>query len=362
MRERQSEDNPACIPVDAIFSRLPGVFPTISGDKQFAARLGSRIVAANSLAPARPHPYCLPRGGTEKRVGNFMRWNWRMVAAGLLTALLASGWAAVAYAQNAMIWQSGSFTDESAGGQLRAYLTFSVPETDNSAVYAFCMANSGVGTSRLAIAANTGNLPSGSTATLRFFGNGIDRTYQGAVSNPQGGDGGGGIAIDISNHDLLWRALAGLPVISVQSPTGAVAALPLRGSSGPVRDFNSLCISFEGGGVQAAPQQQTAQTFDPRWQTCETLGGQRSQESETPVTVTFRNLSDGFRSVMWIGFDGVPKQFANLNQGEAFTINTFLTHPWMFTDGPGNCIEIFMPQLGVDTFNITAPGRNFGAE
>ena len=105
-----------------------------------------------------------------------------------------------------------------------------------------------------------------------------------------------------------------------------------------------------------------AQGFDPRWQTCDTLGGQRSLNSDTPVTVTFRNLSDGFRSVMWIGFDGVPKNYANLNPGESYTINTFLTHPWMFTDGPGNCIEMFMPQMGVSTFDITAPGRDFGPE
>ena len=45
-----------------------------------------------------------------------------------------------------------------------------------------------------------------------------------------------------------------------------------------------------------------------------------------------------------------------------FTINTYMTHPWMFTDGPGNCIEMFMPQPGVTRFAITAPNRNFGPE
>ena len=53
----------------------------------------------------------------------------------------------------------------------------------------------------------------------------------------------------------------------------------------------------------------------------------------------------------------MPKAYANLNPGEEFTISTFLTHPWMFTDGPGNCVEMFMPQLGVPVFDITAPNR-----
>ncbi len=290
-----------------------------------------------------------------------MGWTSGLVRASAILALFFAA-AATATAQQGMVWQSGSFTDESNGGQLHAYLTFSVPETDNTAVYAFCQSNSGVGTARLAVSVNTGNLPSGSPASLRFFGNGFDRTYRGGVSNPQGRDGAGAIAIDLSNDDPLWQALAGLPVITIESPTGAQAPLPLRGSSGPVREFNQLCRSFVRVGEPLGRQQGGNQAFDARWQTCETLGGQRSQNSDTPVSVTFVNVTDGFRGVMWIGFDGVPKNYANLNPGESFSVSTFVGHPWMFTDGPGNCLEIFMPQLGAETFNISAPNRDFGPE
>jgi hypothetical protein len=65
---------------------------------------------------------------------------------------------------------------------------------------------------------------------------------------------------------------------------------------------------------------------------------------------------------MWIGFDGMPVEYANLNPGETFSVNTYVTHPWMITDGPGNCIEMFMPQPGRASFDITAPGRDFGPE
>lgn len=102
--------------------------------------------------------------------------------------------------------------------------------------------------------------------------------------------------------------------------------------------------------------------IDPRHATCDTLRNITSRNSDVPVSLTFVNKTDGQRGVIWISFDGVPKQYASLNPGEKFSINTFLTHPWMFTDGPGNCLEMFMPHQGVPLFEITAPGRNFGSE
>jgi hypothetical protein len=87
---------------------------------------------------------------------------------------------------------------------------------------------------------------------------------------------------------------------------------------------------------------------------CNKLGKMRSKNSDVPVTVTFRNRTKSFRAVMWIDFNGQPVNYANLEPGQKFTVNTFLTHPWMFTDGPGNCAEVFVPKAGVSTFNITA--------
>lgn len=101
---------------------------------------------------------------------------------------------------------------------------------------------------------------------------------------------------------------------------------------------------------------------DPRWATCDQFQNERSRNSDNPVTVTFINRSGAFRSVMWVDFNGRPTEYAALNDGERFTINTYLSHPWMFTDGPGNCIEMYMPVLGVSQFQITAPSRYFGDE
>jgi len=46
--------------------------------------------------------------------------------------------------------------------------------------------------------------------------------------------------------------------------------------------------------------------------------------------------------------------YANLQPGQSYTVNTFATHPWVFTGGPGNCIEMWVARAGVSKFNITA--------
>ena len=95
---------------------------------------------------------------------------------------------------------------------------------------------------------------------------------------------------------------------------------------------------------------------------CSKFGKVRSQNSDTPVTVTFVNKSGEYRGVMWIDFKGQPVSYANLNPGQKYTINTYLTHPWMFTDGPGNCVEMFMPRRGVTKFKITAKATGGGGD
>ncbi|MBI5321291.1 hypothetical protein [Bradyrhizobium sp.] len=69
----------------------------------------------------------------------------------------------------------------------------------------------------------------------------------------------------------------------------------------------------------------------------------RSEHSREPTKVTFVNKSGMYRALMWIDFKGGFKDYGGLNSGEQKTISTFRTHPWMITDGPGNCIQIILP-------------------
>ena len=97
-------------------------------------------------------------------------------------------------------------------------------------------------------------------------------------------------------------------------------------------------------------------------ESCDLFGKIKSKNSKSPVTVTFVNRTDGMRNVTWLDFKGKPVDYAQLQPGETFTIDTFLTHPWMFTDGPGNCHEIFMPKKNMKTFRITVERQDLEDE
>jgi uncharacterized protein len=96
--------------------------------------------------------------------------------------------------------------------------------------------------------------------------------------------------------------------------------------------------------------------------TCAGFGKLKSLNSNTPITVTFVNKSKSYRGVMWLDFGGTPVTYTNLNPGQSYTAQTFLTHPWMFTDGPGNCMEIYQPRQGDTRFDIKAPSPAFRSD
>jgi hypothetical protein len=68
-------------------------------------------------------------------------------------------------------------------------------------------------------------------------------------------------------------------------------------------------------------------TLDAVAASCSKFGRVKSQNSNTPVTVTFVNKSGEYRSVMWVDFKGGLVNYANLNPGERYRVNTYVTHP-----------------------------------
>ncbi len=99
----------------------------------------------------------------------------------------------------------------------------------------------------------------------------------------------------------------------------------------------------------AAPQAVAAAKVPTRKAThvsCKKLGSIRSKYSDRPTKITFINNSGAYRGILWIDFKGHPKDYANLQAGQQITLDTFQSHPWMVTDGPGNCLEIALPRSG----------------
>ena len=81
----------------------------------------------------------------------------------------------------------------------------------------------------------------------------------------------------------------------------------------------------------------------PGYRSCAERTSVRSEHSREPTTITFVNKSGMYRGLMWIDPQGQFKDYGGLNSGEKKSINTFRTHPWMITTGPGDCIQIIMP-------------------
>ncbi|MFK7901398.1 MAG: hypothetical protein AB8B49_01010 [Nitratireductor sp.] len=301
-----------------------------------------------------------------------------------------------AYANNHfnMQWSFYQYNDALNNGRHTSRIDVGVPETDNKVATGFCSAGSSGSFSTFKVLAHIGNRVSGSNLGVEFFTPQGPIFMDGSVVEADFEEGFSGVALTIDNINPIWNYLADLSFISYRV-AGNDYELSLRGSGNALRQYLNACNFYANSFVnnpnqpnqpnqprppqipqnqpqpqpQPIPQPQPqpvplpeAERMDPRWATCDTYANNVSQSATTSVSVTFTNNSDGHRSVMWIGYDGVPKQFADLDPGQSYRIKTYPEHPWMFTDGPGNCIEMFIAKEGVTSFEISAPGRDFGPE
>jgi len=64
------------------------------------------------------------------------------------------------------------------------------------------------------------------------------------------------------------------------------------------------------------------------------------------------NSSGGERVVMWINYQGQPKQYGVIPAGGSRTFSTFMGHPWMIVNGPGDCSQLFLPRRRGATFVV----------
>ena len=314
-----------------------------------------------------------------------------------------------AAADDRLEWQFFESNDPADKGRMTAGLIYGVPETDNVQVSGVCEAGSGSGvkTSSVVFGADIGDLQNGKDIELRFSGGGFDHALKGQIHRPAGEEGLSGIHVDIAHDDPLWRAMADKDSLDYLVPGYKAATLDLTRGKDRVEAFVQACRTYAGanagqqaegeaaaGGGNGAekdafdsakelgtleaweaflasypsgfhadlarayvkklepnpPPPQAAKTStaaepgpDP---SCKQRSKLRSQNSDTPTSITFINKSGQYRGILWLDFDGQPKDYANLNSGERVTLSTFMTHPWMITDGPGNCIQIVMPRGG----------------
>lgn len=83
---------------------------------------------------------------------------------------------------------------------------------------------------------------------------------------------------------------------------------------------------------------------------CELFGNLKSVDSGIPITIEITNVTENYRGVLWLDYQGHPVDYQGLNGRQSYTQQTFVGHPWMFTNGPGDCMQITIPQE--DTIQI----------
>jgi len=97
----------------------------------------------------------------------------------------------------------------------------------------------------------------------------------------------------------------------------------------------------------ALPFSVSAQTVS-----CDLMSNLKSYDSGIAIDIKFANASENFHHIDWIDYQGQFVNYNALSGGESYVQSTFVGHPWIITDGPGNCIAIFIPRPGDTRFTI----------
>ena len=315
----------------------------------------------------------------------------------------AVGWSSLATraaAESGMEWQ---FFQTNDPGNKTTRLIYGVPETDNVQVSGACVHSSSVGAnfSIVTFGADIGDLENGKNTDLRVSGGGFDHALKGKIFRATGEEGVSGVQVDIGNDDPLWRAFAEKDSVDYLVPGYKAASLDLTRGRDKIQQFAKACETFgdasppvesAGGdaekdafnsakelgtieaweafisnyptgfradlaraymktlGPSAPPSVSTLTSSSDA--SCKDRPNLRSQNSNSATKLTFINRSGGMRGILWLDFDGQPKEYANLHDGEQIMLDTFMTHPWMVTDGPGNCLRIVLPQKGASVVEL----------
>ena len=81
---------------------------------------------------------------------------------------------------------------------------------------------------------------------------------------------------------------------------------------------------------------------------CAQEPGLKSENGDTATTIFLSNQSAETVVVRWINYEGVRdtsvEQKTVLKPRRWVEKTTFLTHPFVFTDQEGNCLDIFRPR------------------
>lgn len=285
----------------------------------------------------------------------------RSLALGLCATLCLS---TVAHAQQGYSW--GHFADLSADPfQSHITLVYGVPETDDIQFLAHCQIGAQGPYAVVQIRADTAGLPNGTPVRLGVTdGAGAGTFLQGTITGVNAEVGITGVEMALELDDGFFNLMRVRNALSYAIDQGTGMEIITAGVGPHLDGFLTACADPVAGGpaVTGGEPSQPVPTGGTILPGCNMIGEIRSLDANQPQTVTFTNAADGYRGIVWIDYNGSFLDMGGLNPGESMTIDSYATHPFMITDGPGNCLEVMATTPGQSSFQITAPGQFFGNE
>ncbi|SDB25729.1 VHL beta domain-containing protein [Bauldia litoralis] len=286
----------------------------------------------------------------------------RRIGIAAAALLLQATLAGAAMAQDGFVWIYDRYLDPDPF-QTRLSLVYAIPETDAVQFIATCRIGAGGTYATIELGADIGSLAEGAPVDVRILGSNYRDVITGDVIGVGAEVGLTGVSLAVELDDPIWQAMQTSLELAYTAGERTDHSLGLNGAADPVARFVTDCRDMpEPGDVAAQPQPAppppTAQVFAG----CSQLGTMRTTDTGGEASITFVNRTDGFRGVLWIDGNGMPQPYGNLNPGESYTQQSFAGHIWMITDGPGNCLEVYVPAAGASVFAITAPNIDFGPE
>lgn len=240
-------------------------------------------------------------------------------------------------------------------------LVYGVPETDDLQFFASCQIGAGGTYASVQIVADTAGLPNGAPVSLSFTdGAGAGTILDGTIIGVNAEFGVTGVELALELEDGLFNLMRVRDVLSYAIPGGQGFEIRTAGVAGPLDSFLTACADPVAGAAPVTGGELPLPASDAHG--CEMLGQVLSLNGNQPQQITLANMTDGYRGVLWIDYNGDFVDIGGLNAGESITIDSYVTHPFMITDGPGNCLEVMVTTAGQSTFAITAPGQFFGNE
>jgi hypothetical protein len=106
----------------------------------------------------------------------------------------------------------------------------------------------------------------------------------------------------------------------------------------------AACDMLNDGLVDGCPRLLTPQYGNRQNVQCADENQIRSVEGKNSTYVNFVNRGNKTVRTYWINYQGQRIFYSQLEPGESYRQQTYLTHPWVITDSRNNCLGMRMPE------------------